>query len=108
MKPKTDLIQRVRDELSDVPDVVEKRMFGSVGFMVRGKLAIAARADRIMCRIDPKMHLQLVKTPGCRPVVMKGRTMSGYVYVDAEAVSTPKKLRQWVDLVLAQNKAITA
>jgi len=48
-----DLVNRVRSALAHVPDVEEKRMFGSLGFLVRGKLCIGARPDRIMCRIDP-------------------------------------------------------
>ena len=102
-----DLIVRVRAELSDVGSVVEKRMFGSTGFMIRGKLAIAARPERIMCRIDPTLFPEVLKKAGCRPVVMKGRTMKGYVYVDADSVDTRRALSSWVRLVLAQNKSIT-
>jgi phage terminase large subunit-like protein len=82
-------------------------MFGSTGFMVRGKLAIAARPERIMCRIDPVLYPKVLRRAGCRPVVMKGREMKGYVYVDADAIATAKSLGYWVDLVLAQNKSIT-
>lgn len=82
-------------------------MFGSTGFVVRGKLAIAARPERIMCRIDPALFPEILKRAGCRPVVMKGRTMKGYIYVDADAIASPRALRYWVGLVLAQNEVIT-
>lgn len=107
MKVPQDLTQRIRSELSDVGSVVEKRMFGSTGFMIRGKLAIAARPDRIMCRVDPALFPEILTRPGCRPVVMRGRTMKGYVYVDADSVSTRGALSAWLRLVLTQNKAIT-
>lgn len=101
------LIDRVRAALRRVSDVTEKRMFGSTGFMIRGKLAIAARAGRIMCRIDPSLQASLLERSGSRPVVMKGRTMNGYLYVDASALTTEKKLKFWIQLVLQQNRALT-
>lgn len=103
-----DLLSRVRAALARVRDVEEKKMFGGTAFMVRGKMCVSARAERIMCRIDPALHDDAVKRKGCRTVVMKGREYRGYVHVDAQAVNTKAALKYWVDLALAQNKAITA
>ena len=47
------LVDRVRAALSGTPKVEEKRMFGGVAFMVRGKMCVTARGGRLMCRIDP-------------------------------------------------------
>ena len=101
-----DLITRTRDALSGVPDVVEKKMFGSTGFMVRGKLCIGARADRIMCRVNPADHAALVKRKGCTTVVMKGRVYNGYVHLAADALQTQKALAFWIDLALRYNASI--
>ncbi len=100
MKKPTALVDRVRAALAGQPQLQEKRMFGSVGFMVRGKLCIGAREERLMCRIDPARHAELSKAPGCREVVMRGRGMKGYVYVDAAALQTAVRLRRWVRLSL--------
>ena len=64
-------MERVRVALAHVPDVKQKKMFGSIAFMVRGKMCVSARAERIMCRIDPARHDAAVKRPGCRTVVME-------------------------------------
>lgn len=80
-------------------------MFGSMAFLVRDKLCISARAERIMCRIDPSLHAAALKREGCRTVVMSGRTYRGYVYVDAEAVKTAPALRYWLRLALNYNQA---
>lgn len=103
-----ELVQRVRSALADVPDVKEKRMFGSVGFMVSGKLCVTARAERIMCRIDPVDHDAALQRKGCRTVVMKGRVYRGYVYVEAAAVSTKRALTYWVGLALRQNESLSS
>ena len=104
----SELLSRVRSALAPVPNVKEKRMFGSTAFMVRGKLCISARAERIMCRIDPALHDAALERGGCQSVVMRGRQYRGYVYVGAESVRTTGALKYWVDLALNYNKAIAS
>ena len=99
-------MDRVRAALAGVAQVKEKKMFGSVGFMVRGNLCMTARSTRIMCRIDPATHAAAIKRKGCRTVVMKGRPYSGYVYVDAPALATDKALSYWVSQALAFNRTL--
>lgn len=103
-----DLVNRVRAALARVRDVEEKKMFGGTAFLVRGKMCVSARAERIMCRIDPALHDAAVKRKGCRTVVMKGREYRGYVHVDAKALKTKADLKHWVDLALAHNRTITS
>ena len=104
----SDLLNRVRAALAPVPNVKEKKMFGATAFMVRGKLCISVRAERIMCRIDPAIHDAALAHEGCQAVVMKGRPYRGYVYVGAEAVRTISALKYWVDLALKYNKVIAS
>lgn len=101
------LTNRVRTVLAGVPRVVEKRMFGGTTFMVGGKMCVSARAERIMCRIDPALHDAALKRKGCRTVVMKGRPYRGYVHVDA-AVLKGKQLDYWIGLALDYNKKVGA
>ena len=102
----SELLSRVRAALATFSNVKEKRMFGSTAFMVRGKLCISARAERIMCRIDPAIHDAALAHEGCQTVAMRGRQYRGYVYVGAESVRTTGALKYWVDLALNYNKAI--
>lgn len=108
MDRKSDLLQRIRAALAGAPGVTEKRMFGSMAFMVQGNLCVSCRPDRIMCRIDPARHDEAVKQGGCRTVVMRGRECRGYVYVDAESVRTQRSLRRWIDMALSYNKSLDA
>ena len=104
----SELLSRVRAALAPDSNVKEKRMFGSTAFMVRGKLCISARAERIMCRIDPATHGAALEREGTRTVVMRGRKQRGYMYVGAESVRTTAALKYWVDLALNFNKAISS
>lgn len=101
------LLDRVRAALVGQPQVQEKRMFGSTGFMVRGHLCVSVRATRIMCRIDPALHASALKRSGCKTVVMKGRPYVGWVYVDAAALEEHMLLR-WVRDALEFNGRLAA
>ena len=98
------LTPRVRAALAGVTEVREKKMFGSTGFLVRGKLCTTARATRLMLRIDPADHDAAIKREGCTTVIMKGRPYRGYVFVDATAVKTTRALNAWLKQALAFNE----
>jgi len=83
-------------------------MFGGIAFMVRGKMCVTVGKDRIMCRIDPAIHDTVLQHKGCRTVVMRGREMRGWVYVDAQALRAKGALDYWVGLASAYNKAIAS
>ena len=71
-------------------------------------MCISARAERIMCRIDPALHDVALEREGCQAVIMRGRENRGYVYVSAESVSTAAALKYWIDLALNYNKVIAS
>lgn len=106
-----ELADRVRRALADLsPDIVgkEKRMFGGLAFMVDDKMCISVRDNRIMCRIDPALHNQVITKPGCVSVMMGGREYKGYVYVSGENLKIQKDLDYWVELALNFNKRAKA
>jgi len=102
------LTARIREALAHLPDVEEKRMFRGVTFMVNGKMCISAGDDKIMCRIDPSLHDEVLKRKCCATVKMKGREYKGYVYVSEEGINTKKDLGYWVQLALEFNKLAKA
>ena len=104
MAEDADLTARVRTALADIRDVEEKKMFGGLMFMVNGKMCISVGKDRIMCRIDPAIHNDIVKRKGCTTVTMKVRKYIGYVHVDKKVLKTKKQLDYWIDLALDYNK----
>ena len=70
------LAGRLRDMLADVPNVEEKEMFSGVTFMVNGKMCISVSGmERLMCRIDPELHDELIEKNGCEDVIRKGKSM---------------------------------
>jgi TfoX/Sxy family transcriptional regulator of competence genes len=102
------LTEKVRSALAGVQRVEEKRMFGSLAFMVNKKMCINVGRNRVMFRIDPAIHENALKIRGCRAVVMKGREYKGYVYVSEQGVETKEDFDFWVKLALGYNKKANA
>jgi TfoX/Sxy family transcriptional regulator of competence genes len=103
------LAVRVRELLATEPNVEEKKMFGSIGFMVNGKLALGVgdHDDHIMMvRVGPQNYGGALRRGGAAPAMMRGWERKGYVFLMEEAVKSPSSLKQWVDLALTYNKTI--
>lgn len=88
--------------------VKEKKMFGSVAFMANGRMFMSARASRIMCRVDPRMYDELLRTKACQPMRMKGREYKGFIVVEAKYLISQSQLKYWIDLALEFNSTVAA
>jgi TfoX/Sxy family transcriptional regulator of competence genes len=89
-------------------NVEEKKMFGGLCFMVNDKMCIGVEKERLMVRIDPERYDEAMEKEGCQPMNFTGKVMKGFVFVDADAVTTKKKLEYWVTLALEYNKIAKA
>ena len=98
------LAGRIREALSHLPKVEEKKMFRGITFMVDGKMCISVGGDEIMCRINPLIHEKVINRKGCRAVKMGGREYKGYVYVNEDVIQKKKDFDYWVGLALEFNK----
>jgi len=91
------LADRIRALLEGAPLLTEKKMFGGLGFMVGGNMAVAASSQGgILVRVDPDEGERLIATTPAHPMEMRGREMSGWLRVDAAEVTTDAALDEWV------------
>ncbi len=88
--------------------VEEKPMFGGLCFMVNDKMALGVEKDRLMVRLNPGIYDEVMEMDGCKPMDFSGKVMKGFVFVDAEVLTTKKKLDYWVQLALEYNKIAKA
>ena len=89
------LAERIRSQLDGIP-VVEKKMFGGVGFLLNGNMACGVNKDNMIVRVDPEKHVTLLKKPHVKPFDLTGKQMKGWLLVAADGVKTEKQLRAWV------------
>jgi TfoX/Sxy family transcriptional regulator of competence genes len=92
------LAQRISDLLEGEPGVTSKKMFGGLGFMVEGHMAVAAASSgALMVRADPADCEAWADGEAINPMEMRGRPMAGWLLVDPAAVADDDQLGQWVD-----------
>jgi TfoX/Sxy family transcriptional regulator of competence genes len=91
------LAERVRRFFAQHRHVTERRMFGGLGWMVGGHMAAGAHPDgRLMIRCARDDYEALLTEPGARALRQGGRTMTGFVMVDADAVADDEELERWL------------
>jgi TfoX/Sxy family transcriptional regulator of competence genes len=94
-----DLADRMRELLSGTPGLTEQKMFGGLGFMIGGNMAIGASGQGgALVRVDPDESDRIVATSKARPMEMRGRQMSGWLRVDSADLKTKRQLERWVKL----------
>lgn len=92
------LADRIRAHLEGAPLLTEKKMFGGLGFMVQGNMAVAASGQGgILVRVDPAEGEELIATTPAEPMEMRGRSMSGWLRVDGADVESEEALGAWVE-----------
>ncbi|MGD2148178.1 MAG: TfoX/Sxy family protein [Anaerolineae bacterium] len=90
------LAERVRNALEGIPELVERKMFGGVGFMVQGNMACGVHGDGLIVRVGPDAYQRAVMGPHTRPFDLTGRPMKGWVVVVPDGYRSEDDLRAWV------------
>jgi hypothetical protein len=91
------LADRVRGVIAVRPEVTERRMFGSLAWLVQGNLAVAVTGEELLVRVAPGDAERVLAEPHVRTFDMGGRTMRGFVVVGAEGIAADEDLAHWVD-----------
>ena len=90
------LAQRVGESLAGHPALVEKKMFGGVGYLLRGNMACGVNGEDLIVRVGPEGYEAALAQPHTRPFDMTGRPMKGWVMVGPEGYEADADLEAWV------------
>jgi hypothetical protein len=90
------LAQRIREIIAEQPGLEEKTMFGGVGFLLHGNMAVEVNKEELIVRTGPENFDELVAKPHVRPFDITGRPMSGWVMVAASGYEADEDLQAWV------------
>ncbi len=93
------LAESVRAALVGSGAVREVKMFGGIGFMLNGNLVVAVSKRGLLARVGRERQGDALARAGARPMVMRGRTMDGYIYVDPPAL-TGRTVQAWIRLAV--------
>jgi len=100
------LAEKIREYLSKIEhlNIVEKKMFGGLAFMVDDKMCINVGDELIMCRFDPEMKSELSEKKGFLPMIMNNKEYKGYCYVEPIGYENNKDFEFWINLCIDYNR----
>lgn len=90
--------ERIREVFDDRPDVIEKKIFGGIAFMHSGNMCCGIVDDMLMARVGPDAYEEALKRPHTREMDFTGKSLKGFVYVEAAGFSEDDELRDWLAL----------
>ena len=88
--------QRLRELFLDRDEIIEKKMFGGIAFILSGNMCCGVIDDVLMARVGPDQYQESLSRPYAREMDFTGRSMRGFVYVSLEGFKSDIELRSWV------------
>lgn len=71
-------------------------------------MCVGVEQERMMVSLDHAAYEEVMEMEGCHPMDFTGKPMRGYVFVDATALMTQKKIAYWIGLALEYNAVAKA
>lgn len=100
------LAARVRDGLARERDIVEKKLFGGLGFLLNGNLLVCVWKDALIVRLGPEQAEDAMLEPHVRPFDVTGRPMKAWVMVDSDGVEDDDSLAVWIERAIGFVKSL--
>ncbi len=94
-----EITRRLQEILKDQP-VIEKKMFGGVGFLINGNMLCGVHGDNLIVRVGPAFYEECLTRKFTKPFDMTGRPMTGWVEVIPDGLKSNENLNTWVDKAL--------
>ena len=93
-----ELAFRIKQYLDGNPHVIEKKMFGGIAFMYKGKMSVGVNKDELMVRVLAEKMEQVQEQPGVGPMQFTGKAMKEFVSVSDVGYKTEEQLANWIEL----------
>lgn len=90
------LAGRVRRLLSRKPAFSERKMFGGLCFLLRGRMCCGVHGAELIVRVTPADQPAALAKPHVRAFDLTGRPMKGFVIVRPRGFATNSALRGWI------------
>jgi TfoX/Sxy family transcriptional regulator of competence genes len=91
------LASSIRQALAPRADVMERKMFGGLAFMLAGNMCCGVVDDMLMLRLGNEGAADALKEPHTKPMDFTGKSMKSMIYVGPEGIASPENLHRWVN-----------
>jgi TfoX/Sxy family transcriptional regulator of competence genes len=95
------LAERVRTAIGSRRDVVEKKMFGGVVFLLRGNMLVGIWRQSLIVRLGSEQAAAALKLDYVREFDVTGRPMKNWIMVDPDGLDTDAELAAWIERATA-------
>ena len=102
-----EIARRVQYLLGLFPEeFTEKKMFGGIAFLYKGKMTVGVVKDELMVRVIAEKMDRILQQECVRPMDFTVKPMKEFVFVSQKGFVTEEQLHQWIELGLehAKNK----
>ena len=79
------------------PAFGEKKMFGSICFLLHGNLLVGVWKDSLIARLGPDEGEEALREPHVRVFDVTGRAMKNWVLVEPDGIDDDAQLKDWID-----------
>ena len=94
------LAHRMREALSDRPDLSERKMFGGLCFMIGGNMCCGIVGEELMLRVGPDAYAGTLAREHARQMDFTGRALKGMVYVGVDGIAEDDQLTEWLKMAV--------
>src|SRR5262245_435233 len=89
------LAARIRDALARKKDIEEKKLFGGVGFLLKGNLLVGVWKESLIVRLAPEDGEDALREPHVKEFDITGRPMKGWILVGPDGLDDDD-LNEWI------------
>jgi len=93
------LAMRIRSLIEPMQqDFIEKKMFGGITFLYKGKMTLGVIKDELCARYIASDHPTIIESEFVRPMDFTGKPLKDFVYVNQDALQSNEELMTWLKL----------
>jgi len=92
-----ELFIRVDTLLKGKKGLTQKEMFGGVGFLLSGNMCVGIYKDFLILRLGEELGEISLKKKEVKEFDITGRSMKGWVMIDAKNLQRDNVLKKWID-----------
>lgn len=94
----TSLAERLRDCLDSKPEIVEKKMFGGLGYLLHGNMMIGVWREFLILRLGKEQAAKALKLKHIKPFDITGKSLTGWVMISETNLEDDLDIKRWLRL----------